>query len=75
MQADEASGKEAKEMAYEVRLSNVPDGAYTESYLGTDDRMFSTREEAEQVVAQFDAAKTARPQDFEDDMEAEIVEA
>jgi hypothetical protein len=62
-------------MAYEVRLSNVPDGAYTESYLGTEDRVFATREEAEQVVAQFEAAKESRPEDFEPDMEAEIIEA
>lgn len=61
-------------MAYEVRLSNVPDGAYTEWYLGTDTREFATREEAERVVAQFEAAKAARPQDFEPEMEAEIVE-
>jgi len=60
--------------SYQVRLSNVPDGAYTESYLGTDTREFETREEAERVVAQFEAAKLARPQDFEPDMEAEIVE-
>ena len=71
-------------MTYEVRLSSVPDGAYTESYIcgpsngdGSPDRAereFATREEAEQVVAEFYAAKAARPEDFEDDMEAGIVD-
>jgi hypothetical protein len=71
-------------MTYEVRLSNVPDGAYTESYIcgpsngsGSPDearREFDTREEAERVVAEFYEAKAAHPESFEDDMEAEVVE-
>lgn len=69
---------------YEVRLSNVPDGEYTESYIcgpsngdGSADkarREFDTREEAEIVVAEFYAAKAAHPEDFEAGMEAEILE-
>jgi len=59
---------------YSIKLSHVPDGAYTEWYLGTDTREFATRQEAETVVRQFEAAKRSRPQDFEPDMEAEIVE-
>lgn len=61
-------------MVYEVRLSNVPDGASTAWYLGTDTREFRTREEAERVVAQFELAKSAQPENFEPDMEAEIVD-
>jgi len=59
---------------YEVRLSNVPNGAYTEWYLGTDTRYFRTLKEAKKVVAAFRRAKTAHPEDFEPEMEAEIIE-
>lgn len=61
-------------MTFEVRLSNVPDGAYTEWYLGTDVREFDTREEAEAAVRQFRSAKAAHPENFEPKMEAEIIE-
>jgi hypothetical protein len=59
---------------YEIELSNVPDGCYTSWYLGTDEREYETREEAEQAVREFYAAKESRPEDFEPDMEATIVE-
>jgi hypothetical protein len=59
-------------MPYEIRLSHVPDGARTEDYLGHD-RACATKREAEQVVREFRAAKRARPEDFEPEMDAEIV--
>lgn len=57
---------------YEITLTHVPDGAYTEDYLGHD-RYCATKKEAEQVVRQLKSAMKARPQDFEPEMEAEIV--
>lgn len=75
---------ETNTMAYTVRLTNVPDGAYTENYIcgpsngdGSPSqarREFDTREEAEQVVAEFYVAKSAHPEHFEEDMEAEVAE-
>lgn len=72
-------------MTYEIRLTNVPDGAYAEQYLctasngdGSPDkayRSFEDRAEAEQVVREFYTAKSAQPSNFEPDMEAEVVEA
>lgn len=61
-----------KRNPYEVRLSNVPDGAYTEWYLGTNTREFATLAEARKVVAQFRRAKKARPKDFEPGMAATV---
>ena len=69
-------------MKYEIRLSSVPDGAYTEQYIcgpsngngSADDarRQFRTRREAQQVVREFRAAKRAHPEDFEFDMQCTI---
>ena len=64
-----------KNAKYEIRLSNLPDGAYTEDYLGHS-RYCETRKEADAVVRQFEASKKARPSDFETesgDMTAQIV--
>lgn len=58
---------------YEVRLSNVPDGAYTADYLGGD-RYFSSKRAAEKCVARFNRAKKADPESFEPEMVAEVVE-
>ena len=57
---------------YEVRLSNVPDGASREDYLGHD-RYCATKAEARKVVVQFNRAKRQHPEDFEPEMEAEVV--
>lgn len=58
---------------YEVRLSNVPDGAYTEDFLGHS-RYCATKAEARKVVAQFNRAKRQNPENFEPEMQAEVVE-
>ena len=58
-------------MRYEIRLTNVPDGAYTEDYLGAPRQCNSIRE-AKRLVAQFNKARRAHPENFEPDMVAEI---
>lgn len=60
-------------MPYEIKLTHVPDGAYTENYLGAA-REQPTKRAAEKIVRGFYRAKKARPEDFEPDMEAEIIE-
>lgn len=58
---------------YEVNLTNVPDGAYTEWYLGVDSRICDSYREAQDVVAGFRDAKKRHPENFEPNMEASIV--
>lgn len=58
---------------YEIRLSKVPDGAYTEDYLGHS-RYAATKKEALSVVAKFYAAMAKHPEDFEPGMKAEIID-
>ena len=69
---DGKNGKCCCTPRYEVRLSNVPDGASREDYLGHD-RYCATKAEAREVVAQFNRAKRQHPEDFEPEMEAEVV--
>jgi len=57
---------------YEIDLTNVPDGAYTEDYLGKN-RSQPTLAAAKKVVAQFERDKKATPQNFEPGMVAKIV--
>ena len=57
---------------YEIHLTNVPDGAYTEDYLGKN-RSQPTLAAAKKVVAQFERDKKATPQNFEPGMVAKIV--
>ena len=57
---------------YEIDLTNVPDGAYTEDYLGKN-RSQPTLAAAKKVVAQFNKAKKANPANFEPGMVAKIV--
>ena len=57
---------------FEIRLTNVPDGAYREDYLGRS-RYCTTLAEARRAVAQFNRAKRQHPEDFEPEMEAEVV--
>jgi len=67
------TGQEAIAYAsnYEIRVTNVPEGAYTEDYLGTD-RNQRTLAAAKKVVAQFNKAKKANPANFEPGMVATI---
>ena len=46
-------------MKYEIRLTNVPDGAYTEDYLGAD-RGCSSKAEARRIIAQFNRAMSGK---------------
>jgi hypothetical protein len=60
-------------MKYEIRLTNVPDGAYTEDYLG-DDREVNSKAEARRVIAQFRRAMRQNPENFEPGMTASVVD-
>ena len=60
-------------MKYEVRLSNVPDGARDEWYLGVDDRETTTLAEARAIVRSFRSEFRANPDNFEPDMEPRIL--
>ena len=57
-----------------IILSNVPEGAYTEDYLGAD-RNQPTLAAAKKVIAQFNRAKKIAPKNFEVGMVATIERA
>jgi hypothetical protein len=60
-------------MKYEIRLTNVPDGAYTENYLGAD-RMVNSKRLARRIIAQFYRAKSEHPENFEPGMKATLID-
>ena len=60
-------------MKYEIRLTNVPDGAYTEDYLDAD-RECSSKAEARRIIAEFNRAKRANPENFEPGMVASCID-
>jgi len=80
----EANNTPSNAVTYEIRLTDLPPGAYAQMFLcgpsngnGNPDKAycrFDDRADAEQVVAEFYEAKAKRPGDFPSFMEAEIVE-
>ena len=60
-------------MKYEVRVTNVPDGAYDEQYLGVVDREIATLAEARTIVRRFRAEAKTHPENFEPGMDARIL--
>lgn len=56
-------------MTYEIEITNVPDGAFTEWYSGADTREFSNKREALKLRAAFRRELRQHPQNFEPEME------
>ena len=64
-------GNPASNRQYVISLSKVPDGVYTEDYLGAS-RNQPTLAAAKKVVAQFKRAMRSHPENFEPGMRATI---